>query len=247
MARARTASTTSTLTVDGIPVIITRKQVRNINLRVKRDGTVAVSAPPRVSQDRIADFVRARRAWIAAAQERIKASSGILEAQCAEGAEVMLWGTPLTCRLIATPASGRWPRSHFSVEGDTLVARVDERLMSTSDEQTAKRTEQLEAWLKGQLEDGMRALAPSCEQTVGRHASLWRLKHMHSRWGSCNVQTGTISLSTTLVHYPQRCLRYVMIHELCHLHEPSHNARFHALMDHFCPTWRADRATLNGR
>ena len=53
--------------------------------------------------------------------------------------------------------------------------------------------------------------------------------------------------SSQLVHYDQRCLAYVLTHELCHLHEPSHNARFHALMDRFYPDWRTVRALLNGR
>ena len=61
---------------------------------------------------------------------------------------------------------------------------------------------------------------------------------MTSRWGSCNVSTARITLSTHLVHHDPRCLTYVIIHELCHLYEPSHNERFHALMDGFCPDWR---------
>ena len=37
-----------------------------------------------------------------------------------------------------------------------------------------------------------------------------------------------------------------MVHELCHLLEPSHNARFHALMDKYFPRWReARKATRN--
>ena len=56
--------------------------------------------------------------------------------------------------------------------------------------------------------------------------------------------TGAITLNTRLVAFPRSCLEYVVVHELCHLLEPSHNARFHALMDRYFPSWRETRRML---
>ena len=55
----------------------------------------------------------------------------------------------------------------------------------------------------------------------------------------------TITINSQLAHYDRRCLDYVVCHELCHLYEPSHNARFHALMDRFYPGWKAVRKLLS--
>jgi predicted metal-dependent hydrolase len=72
-----------------------------------------------------------------------------------------------------------------------------------------------------------------------------RLRIMTSRWGSCNVRTGRITLNLELACHPASSVESVVAHELCHLLEPSHNARFHALMDGFCPWWRDAKTELN--
>ena len=66
-------------------------------------------------------------------------------------------------------------------------------------------------------------------------------KPMISRWGVCNVKERSIYYSTYLLLLPDWCVEHVVVHELCHLLEPSHNARFHALMDKFYPKWREAR------
>ncbi len=57
-------------TAAGISYELTRRSVKNINLRIRADGTVAVSASPRVSAAEIDAFVAARADWIAAAQAK---------------------------------------------------------------------------------------------------------------------------------------------------------------------------------
>mgnify|MGYP002624625961 FL=1 len=68
-----------------------------------------------------------------------------------------------------------------------------------------------------------------------------RYKPMISRWGLCNVKERSICYSTYLLLLPEWCVEHVVVHELCHLLEPSHNARFHALMDKYYPKWRDAR------
>ena len=68
---------------------------------------------------------------------------------------------------------------------------------------------------------------------------------MKTRWGSCNPKAGTILLNTELAKKPRECLEYVVVHELVHLLEPTHNARFVALMDQFLPAWPHHRRVLN--
>ena len=66
-----------------------------------------------------------------------------------------------------------------------------------------------------------------------------------SRWGQCNVKDRSIYFSLYLLLLPEWCVEHVVVHELCHLLEPSHNARFHALMDQYFPRWRAARRLTN--
>jgi predicted metal-dependent hydrolase len=71
------------------------------------------------------------------------------------------------------------------------------------------------------------------------------VQRMKTKWGSCNPQARSIRLNTDLAKKPGACLEYIVVHELAHLLEPTHNARFIALMDQFMPKWQLHRQTLN--
>ena len=68
---------------------------------------------------------------------------------------------------------------------------------------------------------------------------------MKTKWGSCNHEAGNIRLNTELVKKPKDLVEYVIIHEMVHLLEPTHNERFVALLDEHYPTWQEARAELN--
>ena len=78
-------------------------------------------------------------------------------------------------------------------------------------------------------------------RVMGVSPSSVSYKPMISRWGVCNVKKRSICYSTYLLLLPDWCVEHVVVHELCHLLEPSHNARFHALMDKYYPNWRSAR------
>ncbi len=69
---------------------------------------------------------------------------------------------------------------------------------------------------------------------------------MKTRWGSCTPARRSVRLNTDLAKKPLACLEYVIVHELLHLLEPTHNSRFVALMDEAMPNWRVIRDELNG-
>ena len=68
---------------------------------------------------------------------------------------------------------------------------------------------------------------------------------MKTRWGSCSVQAKRIWLNLELAKKSDRCLEYIVAHELMHLVEPKHGARFRELMDKHLPDWRTRRDELN--
>ena len=80
---------------------------------------------------------------------------------------------------------------------------------------------------------------------MGVKPAVVSYKAMISRWGVCNVRDKSICFSVYLLLLPEWCVEHVVVHELCHLLEPSHNARFHALMDRFFPRWREARRTMH--
>jgi predicted metal-dependent hydrolase len=80
---------------------------------------------------------------------------------------------------------------------------------------------------------------------LGVQVERWFVQRMKTRWGSCNHRARTIRLNSELAKKPAECLEYIVVHELAHLLEPTHNVRFIALMDQFMPRWQLCRQTLN--
>lgn len=82
------------------------------------------------------------------------------------------------------------------------------------------------------------------EPIMGVHCVRWTIRDMKSRWGSCTVAKKTIRLNLQLAKKPEECVEYVIVHELTHLLEPSHNERFHAYMKRFLPDYKERKRRL---
>lgn len=107
---------------------------------------------------------------------------------------------------------------------------------------------QLPLKTKTQKEEALTKLKALVEPMIEKHAkkmgvnpSVVNYKPTISRWGQCNVRNRSICISVYVLLLPEWCVEHVVVHELCHLLEPSHNARFHALMDNYFPRWREAR------
>lgn len=110
-----------------------------------------------------------------------------------------------------------------------------------------KSTQEMEPISEEELErlkENVRFYAGKWEPKMGVHATGWTLREMKTRWGSCTPSTGKIRLNSKLVHCPEECLEYVLVHELCHLIEPSHNQRFKSYMTTFLPDWKERKKKL---
>lgn len=211
------------LNVDGleIPVSVVRKRVKNLNLRVRADGTVTLSIPQHLPLARAREFLDRKGDWIA---ERVRRNierrpSPDLAGELPD--RIPLWGKLVPRDSVQAnsgqAASGR-DAGGQGAPGQTTIdqAALDELC----------RTEVLRA-LPGIVE--------RMEARIGVHAARWSVRVMKTRWGSCTPKTGAIRTNARLAAYPPECLEFVVAHELVHLLEPSHNARFHALLDEFCP------------
>jgi predicted metal-dependent hydrolase len=83
------------------------------------------------------------------------------------------------------------------------------------------------------------------EKLIGVDVNEFGIKRMKTRWGTCNIVAKRIWLNLELAKKPIECLEYIVVHEMTHLLERTHNSRFVALMDEFMPKWRFYRDELN--
>jgi predicted metal-dependent hydrolase len=110
---------------------------------------------------------------------------------------------------------------------------------------TAARAEILAAWYREQLRAQAEPLMDRWQDRLGVHVHHLYVQHMKTRWGSCNPEARTIRLNTELAKKPIECLEYLLVHELMHLLEPTHNVRFTDLLDRHLPDWSNRRDLLN--
>ena len=108
-----------------------------------------------------------------------------------------------------------------------------------------RRAEILEAWYRAQLRAAAEPLVELWQTRLDVRLTSLFVRRMRTRWGSCNPTAGTIRLNTDLAKKPADCLEYIIVHELAHLIEPTHNAGFVAAMDRFLPGWVHRRELLN--
>ena len=100
---------------------------------------------------------------------------------------------------------------------------------------------------KNRLETLVIPMVERYSRVIGVTQPEIRYRAMTSRWGTCKTREGIVCFSLYLLLVPEWCIEHVVVHELCHLLEPSHNAHFHALMDRYFPRWREARREMRSK
>lgn len=221
------------LDIDGleIPVSVVRKRVKNLNLRVRADGTVTLSIPQHLPLARAQEFLERKGSWIA---ERVRRNIERRPSPDFAGElpdRIPLWG-----KLV--PRDSVQVNSGQDVGGQGAVGRAipgQDAPGQTAPGQTAIDQAALDELYRTEVLRALPGIVERMEARIGVHAARWSVRVMKTRWGSCTPKTGAIRINARLAAYPPECLEFVVAHELVHLLEPSHNARFHALLDEFCP------------
>lgn len=216
------------LNVDGleIPVSVVRKRVKNLNLRVRADGTVTLSIPQHLPLARAREFLDRKGGWIA---ERVRRNierrpSPDLAGELPD--RIPLWG-----KLV--PRDSVQANSGQDVGGQGAGGRAIPGQGAPG--QTTIDQAALDELYRTEVLRALPDVVERMEARIGVHATRWSVRVMKTRWGSCTPKTGAIRINARLAAYPPECLEFVVAHELVHLLEPSHNARFHTLLDEFCP------------
>lgn len=177
--------------IEDITIIVTKKRMKNMYLRIKKeDGTVLISAPYEVSDARIRAFAKERIDWIRKYQQKY---------------------------------------------ADAKEQRTENKTLSRAEIEKQKRL------LKKEVE----RLVAKWEPVMRVKVSGITIRQMKTRWGSCNVKTHHININLALLKKPPECLEYVVVHEMTHILEPSHNQVFWGYMTQFYPEWKRVRKYLN--
>lgn len=218
-----------------ITVDVVLKDIKNVHLSVyPPNGRVRIAAPRRMSLETIRVFAISKLGWIKQQQAKLREQERETPRDYVERESHYLWGKRYLLSVLESDGPPGIELSHRR-----MLLRVRP---GTGEE---KRQALVEAWYRERLKEAVPPLLARWEPVLGVHVERWFVQRMKTKWGSCNHRARTIRLNTELAKKPPQCLEYIVVHELVHLLEPTHNARFIALMDHFLPKWQFHRQTLN--
>lgn len=225
----------STLIIGDIEIQIQKKKIKNIYLKVKvPQGGVQVSAPKNMNDEAIKMFVISKISWIRKHQEKYKNQPKQCKREYISGESVYVFGKKYVLELVYSNRC-----NNVKIDDDKLILQVRER--STIEQ----RANILNEWYRENIKGEIPKLLEKWQKIIGVEAQEWGVKNMKTRWGTCNVRDRRIWLNLQLAKKHPKCLEYVVVHELVHLLEKSHNNIFIGYMDKFLPNWRKTKKELN--
>lgn len=216
-----------------------RKQVKNINLRVRPDGTISVSANPRVPLATLDDFVQRKADFVFNALEQFQQRAPLtpLTPGWKTGEKVLYLGEDLVLAVIEGTAKLPWHS-----DGTLFVVTED-----LTDQGKIQR--QIETFFKQKEQELFASLMMKYQQLLAGYPiphAILKIRSMTSRWGSCHPRKGVVTLNSKLIHTPIACVDYVVLHEFCHFVHPNHSKSFYGLVAQFMPDWKERKELLQG-
>ncbi|MFC7580445.1 M48 family metallopeptidase [Schaalia naturae] len=224
------------LTVAGLGIDVVYKDIKNLHISVYPPvGRVRVAAPATTDEDTIRLAIVQRLPWIKRQREQLQKADRQTKREMQSGETHYVWGQRY--RLDVSRTSGNF---RVETKGQTLW------VVTPADADGDAKRAALDRWYRREIKAALPPLLAKWQPVVGVEADKIVVRRMKTKWGTCVPHSRTIWINPELAKKNPRCLEYIVVHELTHLHERSHNRRFTDLMDQFLPDWRARRDELNG-
>lgn len=221
--------------IGGIPVEVVFKDIKNVHLSVHPPtGRVRIAAPERMKLDTVRVYAISKIDWIKKHQRKFHEQERETRREYLERESHYVWGKRY---LLKIKEKNQVPSIELQHSQMVLIVRPGASM--------AKREAVVTAWYRDQIRDAVASLIEKWAPVLGVEPNNIFVRRMKTKWGSCNPHTRNIHLNSELGKKPRECLEYVLVHELVHLLEPSHNANFISLMDKSMPLWQHIRDELN--
>lgn len=225
----------SLIELGDITISMAFKAIKNVHLTVlPPEGKVTLVAPLGTRPEVARAYAITKLQWIRQQQAMLNAQAREAPRQFVERESHHVWGRRYLMTVVDVNVKPHVKLDHKRI---TLSVRPGH--------DAAKRLEVMHEWHKSLLHALVPNLIAKWEPKLGVKVSGYFLQRMKTKWGSCNHHACNIRLNTELVKKPKDLVEYVVVHEMAHLLEPTHNERFVALLDQHWPHWRECRAELN--
>lgn len=219
-----------------VEIDVIRKDIKNIHLSVyPPHGAIKLSSPLKTDEEVLRLFAISKLGWIKKNVKNFKEQARETKRDYVSGESHYFKGK----RYIMTV------KNHSGYNKVELKGANKIQLWVKPNATVDEKSRIIKEWYRKQLKSQIPQLLEKWEKIISVQSNDWGVKQMQTKWGSCNVDAKRIWLNLELAKKPTICLEYILVHELVHLHEKNHNARFIYLMNKFMPKWRMHRDELN--
>jgi predicted metal-dependent hydrolase len=218
-----------------IALDVVKKDIKNIHLSVyPPTGAVRIAAPLRMNLDTIRIFAISKLGWIKKQRQKLQEQERETPREYLDRESHYFQGKRYLLKVIEKDAVPSVALKHSTI---ILCVRP-----GAGD---AKKQSVVEEWYRQQLKEAMQPMITQWEKKLGVTVEQFNVRKMKTKWGTCSPAEHTIRINLELAKKPPACLEYIVVHEMIHLLEPTHNNRFLALMNQLMPNWRFHRDELN--
>lgn len=215
------------------------KKVKNINLRIKPDGMICVSAPKHVMVSIIDEFVASKGdvilSYLSKIKQRQEKRSEQVEKQYMSGDTFLFVGNRLELKVIV------------STEDKIYTDDIFLYLYCKNPYDKRKKERLITRWFQEQtkiiFEEIVKKVYEQFKQYKIDYPQL-KIRKMSTKWGSCRPKSKIITLNSYMIQAPKECIEYVVIHEFCHFIHANHSKYFYQLMEGFLPDWKEKKKVL---
>lgn len=223
------------LKLGNIEIEVEQKNIKNIHLSVyPPKGRVRIAAPSKMDMDTVRIFAISKLQWIKDQQKILLDQDREPKREFLERESHYFLGKRYLLKIHELNAPPKVEIDHKFIH---LYIRPNTKL--------EKRSTIIDEWYRDELKKITPKLIHKWEKKIGVQSNDLRIKKMRTKWGTCNTEAKRVWLNLELAKKPKDCIEYIIVHELVHLLERSHNQRFVKFMDEFMPKWRFHREELN--
>lgn len=213
-----------------INVQLTRKNIKNIILKITPDGRVLLSAPTKAPNEVLKEFLTKKEKWIREKLKMVEANKNN-ELQFETGEILNYLGNRYTLEII---------------HSDKIkVELIDDKIYIYSHRESTpqERKAIFENWAKYEFASILKNMTNDIGKKIGYFPTKIKIRNMSSRWGSCIASKRSITYNLQLIYKPLPAIEYVVLHEMAHIEYPNHQKEFWDFVGKFMPDWK-DRRNL---
>ena len=215
-----------------------RKKVKNINLRIRPNMEIYISAPMNLHSDYIENFIRSKEKWIKQVLQKIEeAKQNQLPSQYLSGEKHKYLGKEYELEV------KQGNSNRVSLKEGKIILTLISNIFENSDE----KKKVMEKWY---FENAQKVFVNTIQkwlEILDESIEKLSIKPMKSRWGSCNYVKRYINLNTELIKRTQFEIEYVVLHELTHLKYPNHGKGFYRYIENYMPNYKMAEKMLNAK